>query len=163
MNRSRKALTALVTFGLVVGLTSCAQEEKLTFTSNITSAERVIYQVGPQTEHSYGWNRLTGLTSVAGLPAEVEMLGNVDYKSGSGPFFGFITLTIADGSQLAMRMDGKAVLNETTKDTRFESPLEIIGGTGRWVKATGKGEFTGNRRGALGSEVELSVGVTIKE
>ena len=159
----RKTLVIATVWGLAIGVAGCAQEEKLTFTSTITSIERVIYQVGPQTEYTYGWNRFTGKTSVAGLPAEVEMLGNVDYKSGDGPFFGFITLTIADGSQLAMRMDGKATLNETTNDTRFESPLEIIGGTGRWAKATGKGEFTGNRRGALGSDVELSVGVTIKE
>jgi hypothetical protein len=163
VKRSSRAVVAASLIALAVGVAGCAQEEKLSFTSQITSTERVLYQVGPETEYTYGWNRLTGQTSVAGLPAEVEMLGNVDYKSGNGPFFGFITLTIADGSQLAMRMDGKAVLNETTSDTRFEAPLEVIGGTGRWVKATGKGEFTGNRRGALGSEVELSVGVTIKQ
>jgi hypothetical protein len=163
VKRSSRAVVAAALIALAIGVAGCAQEEKLTFTSQITSIERVLYQVGPETEHTYGWNRFTGQTSVAGLPAEVEMLGNVDYKSGDGPFFGFITLTIADGSQLAMRMDGKAILNETTNDTRFESPLEVIGGTGRWAKVTGKGEFTGNRRGALGSEVELSVGVTIKE
>lgn len=145
----------------MVGLSGCAKEEKLSFTSNITSIERVLNQVGPKTEHTYGWNRFTGQTSIAGLPAEIEMLGNVDYTSGNGPFFGFITLKIADGSQLAMRMDGKAKLNTTTNDTRFESPLVVIGGTGRWANAKGKGEFTGNRRGALGDDVELSIGLTL--
>ena len=45
----------------------------------------------------------------------------------------------------------------------FRSKLEVIGGTGKWVKASGKGELTGNRRGALGSPVEMSVGLVVKE
>jgi len=91
------------------------------------------------------------------------MLGTVDYKSGDGEFFGFITVVAADGSQLGIRMDGQAKLNTSTNDTRFDAKLEVIGGTGKWANASGKGEFTGNRRGALGSPVEMSVGLEVKE
>jgi hypothetical protein len=154
----------VVALGLVVLATSaCAQQEQIQFSSELTSVERVLYQVGPDTEKTYGWNRFTGTTTIAGQPAEIEFLGNVDYKSGNGPFYGFITVIATDGSQLALRVDGEAKLNTSTNDTRFDAKLEVIGGTGKWVKSSGKGEFTGNRRGALGSPVEMSVGLEVKE
>ena len=160
---TRSALAIFVLGVAAVALAGCAQQEQIQFSSQLTSIERVLNQVGPETEKTYGWNRFTGTTTIAGQPAEVEMLGSVDYKSGDGEFFGFITVVAADGSQLGIRMDGQAKLNTSTNDTRFDAKLEVIGGTGKWANASGKGEFTGNRRGALGSPVEMSVGLEVKE
>ena len=159
----RLVLALFATGAAALALAGCAQQEQIQFSSQLTSVERVLYQVGPETEVTYGWNRFTGTTTIAGQPAEVEMLGNVDYKSGDGEFFGFITVTAADGSQLGIRMDGQAKLNTNTDDTRFDAKLEVLGGTGKWARARGTGEFSGNRRGALGRPVEMSVGLEVRE
>ena len=55
-------------------------------------------RVAAETENLYGWNQLTGTAQVDGAAVEIEMLGNVDYRNGSGEFFGFITFTFSDGA-----------------------------------------------------------------
>lgn len=100
----------------------------------------------------YGRNLLSGTATTTGGAVSVEMIGNVDYTDGSGPFFGFITFTWPDGSILSTSMDGGAQ-PASGGATTFASRLTIIGGTGRYADATGTGVFRGNRTGAVGSPV----------
>ena len=93
-----------------------------------------------------------GSASVSGGAVDVEMIGNVDYTNGTGPFFGFVTFTWPDGSILSTTMDGGA---QPASDgaTSFAASLTVIGGTGRYANATGSGSFRGSRTGVVGSPV----------
>ena len=79
-----------------------------------------LYQVGPANQTVYGWNRLTCTTRVGGETVDVELLGSVDYVNGSGDFFGFVTITFADGSSLGVRLtEGHAEAATDTTDATF--------------------------------------------
>lgn len=131
----------------------------------LTSAQRIIRQVGPASTLNYGWNELVGPTTVDGAPAQVQMLGNVDYENGTGPFFGFVTLEFATGDVLALRMDGQATQSpgaQGSTDSSFQAELTVIGGSGAYVGATGgRGTFTGSRSAELGGQVTGSMTVTV--
>lgn len=79
------------------------------------------------------------------------MLGSVNYKSGDGPFSGFITFTFADGSTLGVAMQGATKASADTKNASFISTLGVIGGTGRFADVSGVGTFVGSRTAALGT------------
>lgn len=108
-----------------------------------------------------GTNRLTGTATLNGDPIDVEVLANVAYHNGSGPFFGFIDITLPDDSILSMRMDGTAARDSEGK-TVFEAKLEVVGGTGVYENTTGRGTFTGFRNAALGSPVHLDISAAVK-
>ena len=63
----------------------------------------MLEQVGRGGVKTYGWNELTGTVSTA-TPGDVQiqLLGNVDYVNGSGPFFGFVTLKFVPLSTLGL-------------------------------------------------------------
>ncbi len=125
--------------------------------TTLTSDSRVLHQVGAGDAATYGWNRLLGTATLDGQPVGVEMLANVNYLNGSGPFFGFITFTFADGSTLGVSMQGQAtVAGAGSTDTSFASTLGVIGGTGTYVNDTGYGTFTGARTAALGGQVSAT-------
>jgi hypothetical protein len=124
----------------------------LHLTTNLASQTRTLLNAGPQGSITYGWNRLTGTATLDGKPVAVEMLGNVNYKAGNGPFFGFITFTFDDKSTLAVSMQGQAVQSPDGAST-VAATLGIFGGTGRNEKATGTGTFIGSRPAAVGATV----------
>src|SRR5690606_3642761 len=110
----------------------------------------------------YGWNLLVGETAIDGETVEVEMLGNVSYREGSGPFFGFVTLTFPDGSTIGLRMDnGEAKANAGTQ-THFTAKLTVLGGTGRYLDVKGSGRWEGGRDTAVGSEVHMDVRLKLR-
>ncbi len=121
--------------------------------TTLTSQSRTLHQVGADGEKTYGWNLLTGTSSLDDQPVSVEMLASVNYVSGSGQFSGFITFTYADGSTLGVSMQGSARLDSATGDTAFVATLGVIGGTGTYAATTGTGVFTGSRTSALGGDV----------
>jgi hypothetical protein len=126
-----------------------------TITVRIASQESRLAKVGPDERSVYGWNRLVGDTQHDGDAVTVEMLGNVDYLRGSGPFFGFVTFTYADGSTVALRMtNGRARAATDTTNAIVSSSLRVVGGTGRYENVTGTGTFTGERKDALGGAVD---------
>ena len=122
-------------------------------TTSLTSQDRRLSSVGPNGSSVYGWNRLTGTASLGGQDVGVDMLGNVNYKAGNGPFSGFITFTFADGSTLGVAMQGATKGSADTRNATFISTLGVIGGTGRFAEATGVGTFVGSRTAALGTAV----------
>ena len=133
--------------------TSSVPTTTLQLSTPLTSASKILHAVGTAT--TYGWNQLIGTSTNSGQSVGVEMLGNVAYVSGVGPFFGFVTYTWPDGSTLGVQMNGsaKAGANGTTL---FSSPLTVLGGTGRYATAKGTGTFTGSRSGVVGSPVEAT-------
>ena len=121
--------------------------------SVLASQARTLYQVGPGSESTYGWNRLTGTSTLNGQPVSIEMLATVDYTKGNGPFNGVITFTFADGSTLGVSMVGLTTAQPNGTDASFASTLGVIGGTGKYVNSAGSGVFTGTRSAALGTDV----------
>lgn len=108
-----------------------------------------------------GTNRLTGTATLNGETVDVEILANVAYHNGSDPFFGFIDVTLPDDSILSMHMEGTAS-RDAAGVTAFEADLAVVGGTGVYENATGKGTFTGSRSAALGSPVHLDVRANVQ-
>jgi hypothetical protein len=122
----------------------------LHLTAPLASQARTLITAGSVV---YGWNRLTGTAMLDGKPVSVEMLGNVNYKGGNGPFFGFITFTFDDRSTLAVSMQGQAVQSPSGAST-VVATLAVFGGTGRYERATGTGTFVGARPAAVGATVD---------
>jgi quercetin dioxygenase-like cupin family protein len=122
----------------------------------LVSQSRTLHSAGAAGSITYGWNMLAGTSAVNAQPVALEMLASVDYVSGSGPFSGFVTFTFADGSTLAVRMQGLATANADGTVTTFSSTLGVVGGTGTYASAAGSGTFTGERRTALGGNVDAT-------
>lgn len=155
-------LTALLATGAPLSspLGSAAEGTPLTLRSELTSQMTQLTSVGADASVTYGWNRLTGTATDPSGPVAVELLGNVAYDRGVGPFFGFITFTFADGSVLGTQVQGVATKDEDGV-TRFASTLGVLDGSGRYVGATGTGTFTGTRDAALGEPVRATFDLTI--
>jgi quercetin dioxygenase-like cupin family protein len=131
----------------------------LEVTADLVSQSRTLHTAGADGSVTYGWNQLVGTATVDGQPVGVEMLGNVSYVKGSGPIFGFVTFTFADGSTLGVQFDGTATA--TSDETTFAATLGVVGGTGKYASATGTGVFTGSRKAALGTTVAAKFDLTI--
>jgi quercetin dioxygenase-like cupin family protein len=129
--------------------------------TDLESQSRTLRTVGADASVTYGWNQLTGTATVDGQPVGVEMLGNVSYVQGSGPIFGFVTYTFADGSTLGVQFQGEGTAAANGTDTSFAATLGVLGGTGRYASATGTGIFNGSRTAALGSTVSSTFDLTI--
>jgi hypothetical protein len=129
----------------------------LTFPVTFTSAGTTLGSVPGG--HTYGWNDLQGTTKWGNQAAKVQFLGVVNYTNGSGPFGGFITVTRADGTQLAFSADGMAItpINEAgTADAQFSGTVTVIGGSGAYQGSTGFGTMKGARKASLGGKVQLT-------
>ena len=129
---------------------------RLHLETTLTSQSRTLHDAGADGDKTYGWNQLTGASSLDDQPVDVEMLASVDYVDGSGPFFGFLTFTFADGSTLGFAMQGSAQLDSAADETTFVSTLTVIGGTGTYAATTGSGVFSGRRTAELGGDVAAS-------
>jgi hypothetical protein len=130
-----------------------ATGETMKLETTLSSQSRTLYQTGPANESTYGWNRLTGASTLNGQPVSIEMLATVDYTKGNGPFSGVVTFTFADGSTLGVSMVGTTTAQPNGTDASFASTLGVIGGTGQYVNTTGSGIFSGTRSAALGTDV----------
>ena len=124
--------------------------------STLRSQASVLTKVGVDDTRTYGWNDLVGTTTTDLGTFEVRLLASVDYESGNGPFFGFLTLTAANGDRIAMRMDGDAKVRDDGSTT-VVSALKVIDGSGQYVGSAGTGRFIGSRAAQLGSPVEIEL------
>ncbi len=129
--------------------------------AELESQSRNLHTVGADGSVTYGWNQLVGTATVDGQAVGVELLGNVSYVKGSGPIFGFVTYTFADGSTLGVQFQGAATATANGDETSFAATLGVLGGTGRYATATGSGVFTGSRKAALGTTVSATFDLTI--
>ena len=106
-----------------------------------------------------GNGRLTGNTTIDGAPADAELLAQVNYDQGSGPFTGFWTFTFGDGSDLVLAYSGTAT--KTGDDTSIVGDLTVFGGTGSYASVTGGGTLRGERTVALGGDVDYRFSLTL--
>lgn len=115
-------------------------------------ADQFFRTTGAAGERRYGNGRLTGTTTIDGRPAQAELLAQVDYVDGSGPFVGFWTFTLGDASSLVLSYAGEATRSGT--DTMITGDLRVLGGTGTFATATGGGTLRGERTTQLGGDVD---------
>lgn len=156
-------ITALLQTGapLATPAGTGATGTSLRLTADLESQSKTTNSVGANGADVYGWNRLTGTATLNGQPVAVELLGNVDYTTGAGPFSGFVTFTFPDGSLLGVRMQGVATKSADGNTTTFAATLGVISGTGTYATATGTGTFTGSRDGTLGTAVSSTFDLTL--
>lgn len=124
-------------------------------------SQSILEQVGRGGEITYGWNQLTGTASTQSGDVQVTILGNVEYRNGSGPFFGFVTLEFASLSTLGLRIEGTAKkLDDGT--TNLTAKLRVVGGNAAFTGATGKGTFKGSRQAEVGSPIVITFDLRVK-
>lgn len=132
--------------------------ERIAFSAGFTSQNTSLTELPGG--HKYGWNDLTAVATINGQAATIRFQGAVDYINGSGPFDGFITITFADNTQLAVVADGDALVTDSGT-TDFTGRINTIGGTGKYQGVKGIGTMRGSRSGELGAPVSLSFRLTL--
>lgn len=140
-----------------LGVGANAETVKVTMSSKANT----LYEIGADGSQTYGQNILVGEAKVLGESAQVEILGNVDYTKGSGPFFGFLSVRWSDGSSVAFRMDGQAKRG-TDGSSALRAALRHIGGSGRYVDSNAAAKFTGSRAAAVGSPITIELTLDVK-
>ena len=161
-------LAGLVASVLVVAsAVACSREAAnvvpIRFEVSLTSVAKDLYKVGPNDSIVYGRNLLEGDALIDGEAVHVEMFGHVEYVNGGGDFDGPVTLTFEDGSLLGFDMvNGVATARTDTSDARFSALIRIIGGTGRFLNASGRGTLHGRRNDALGGVVEMTFEMNVQ-
>ena len=116
--------------------------------------------------YTYGGNFLTSATKIDGKRGKIEFLGVVNYKDGSGPFGGFVTVTLDNGSILGLAVDDQGLSLAKglgTTDARFGGSIIVNSGTGNFKKAQGIGTMTGSRASTLGSPVAMKFNLILKK
>jgi hypothetical protein len=168
MHRFRRVLVASAVVVGVVALGSAPlpagdndDPNRISFPVTLTSQQSILEQVGRGGEQTYGWNELTGTATTDSGDVQVQMLGNVEYVEGSGPFFGFVTLRFASMSTLGLRMQGTATVKDDGS-TDLKAKLRVIGGNAAMTGAKGKGRFTGERPAELGGAIEITITVRLR-
>ncbi len=113
--------------------------------------------VGFEGSVRYGIFRIAGAgADGAGLPVQVVALGTLGYRSGSGPFAGFLVLDYGDGNALYCRYQGHTT-ELSVDSTRILGRLEVIAGTGRFDGLRGEGQVQARRGGPVGSTQLTSI------
>jgi hypothetical protein len=167
MHRFPRVLVASVVVVGVVALGAAPlsaggdDPNRISFPVTLTSQQSILEEVGRGGEQTYGWNELTGTAATDSGDVQVQMLGNVEYTEGSGPFFGFVTLRFASLSTLGLRMQGTATVRDDGS-TDLKAKLRVIGGNAAMTGARGKGRFTGERPAELGSPIEITITVRLR-
>jgi hypothetical protein len=162
-NLLRVLVVGVLGLAVVAGPVSAKDSKvtKISFTVSLTSTQRVLHMVGRGGEITYGFNQLDGTAFTPSGNVAVEILGNVEYTKGSGPFFGFVTLKFASLSTLGLHMEGTATLRKDGT-TALKAKLRVIGGNAAFTGASGTGSFTGERKAALGSPIQITVTINVR-
>jgi len=158
------AVIAILSLGFIAPASAAPKGEKIVFLTEFVSEETTLNTLPGG--YTYGWNYLTSATKIDGKPGKVEFLGVVNYTDGSGPFGGFVTVTLDNGSILGLAVDGQGLSlakGGGTADARFGGSITVISGSGDFKKAQGIGTMTGSRASTLGSPVAMKFNVILKK
>ena len=158
------AMIAVLSLGFIAPVNAAPKGEKVVFLTKFVSEETTL-NVLPG-GYTYGWNYLTSATKIDDKPGKVQFLGVVNYKNGSGPFGGFVTVTLDNGSILGLAVDGQGLSlaeGSGTADARFGGSVRVISGTGDFKRARGMGTMTGSRASTLGSPVVMKFNLILKK
>jgi hypothetical protein len=132
----------------------------LTFTTQLRSVDSIIRTLPGGV--TYGRNHLRGRTTWNNRHANIDFLAIVEYVNGSGPFYGVVTVTRADGSSIVFSANGRSIsAGVGTTDARFTGQATVLGGSGAFAGATGTGTMTGFRKAALGGQVRMTFRLTV--
>ncbi|MFM2124173.1 MAG: hypothetical protein RL328_624, partial [Acidobacteriota bacterium] len=101
--------------------------------------------------------RLTGQSQ----GTSVELLAALEYYDGSGPFSGYVNLTLPDGSRLFCRYSGRAQLNNKGI-TLIDGRLQVFLGTGPYAGVRGEGTLRATRNGPVASLLITSIELHIQ-
>lgn len=111
---------------------------------------------------TYGSNHLRGRTTWNNRHANIDFLAIVEYVDGTGPFYGVVTVTRADGSSIVFSANGRSIsVGVGTTDARFTGEATVLGGSGAFAGATGTGTLIGSRKAALGGQVRMTFRLTV--
>jgi hypothetical protein len=165
--RQTRALAAALSVAsllAVVGTAAPAAAQStsaIDVTVTLTSKQTVLTQVGRGGAVTYGWNQLSGSATTPSGPTAVDILGNVNYTNGSGPFFGFLSMHFASQSTVAFLMQGRAA-KQPDGSTKLKASLTVIDGNAAFTGAKGSGAFTGSRAAALGSPIVITIKAKVR-
>jgi hypothetical protein len=122
---------------------SNSASEGLNFVRTIDKGDQAI---------QYGTLVFEGPGNFADQSIETELLAYLSYVNGAGPAGGYLTITTADGDELAFSLS----LTATNENDRVElsGRFDVISGTGRFAGVTGSGTGSGVRDATVGSSVQ---------
>src|SRR5262245_10243951 len=129
----------------------------VTTTGAAQPGDTTFYTLG---QKQFGVGRIASIVDIDGEQVTFEVLVSLEYTDGSGPFTGFVSLLWPNGDAVACRYQGVVVRDEAG-DSRWDSILHVIDGSGSLIGATGGGTLSGFRSAALGGSVEYAVDLTI--
>lgn len=126
------------------------------FSTTFSARDRTQRAVGARLEKTYGWSEYTGRTRFLDDRFDAEMLVANDFVKGNGTFEGFVTLESPTG-QIGLRITGVAAPGAQGDGSAYSGETEVIGGTGAYVTLAGRGRFTGQRTGEVGTSIDVDV------
>src|SRR5262245_19178129 len=129
----------------------------VTTTGAAQPGDTTFYTLG---QKQFGVGRIASIVDIDGEQVTFEVLVSLEYTDGSGPFTGFVSLLWPNGDAVACRYDG-VVMRDEAGDSRWNSMLHVIDGSGSLIGATGGGTLSGFRSAALGGSVEYTVDLNI--
>lgn len=109
-----------------------------------------------------GFGRMEAGASAYGKAVRVELLRHIEYRRGSGPLAGFFTLSWERGDVLALRYRGETFQSPDGTAT-IDGTLEVVGGVGKYARATGHGVVHGFRSGRVGNAVVYTLHVEVEQ
>lgn len=150
---------------LVAPLAACGSDRsrsEMVFGFDLESVEKRLHKVGADEQILYGWNHLRAEAEFEGSAIDIELQAGVEYVNGAGRCDGRFTLRFPDESVLALAfIDCEAFTKSEVSGARFASRVRVIGGSGRFVDASGSGSFTGERREEIGGVVRSRLALEI--
>jgi hypothetical protein len=167
--RRTVSVTAALALGSLLALAGAAAPvaaqsgptSTIDVTVTLSSKQTVLTQVGRGGAITYGWNQLSGSASTPSGPTTVDILGNVNYTNGSGPYFGFLSMHFASQSTVGFLMQGRAT-KQPDGSTKLKATLTVIDGNAAFTGARGSGTFTGSRAAQLGSPIVITIKAKVR-
>jgi hypothetical protein len=120
----------------------------------------ITYGIGRLMADSTDIDHTTG--AYAAKVANVELLADLEYLKGDGPFTGFINLTAEDGSVIGMRYWGAARLHQDGSTT-VRGAVEVIASSGEFAGMQGEGRVRGSRTGKVGAPLLTTITLTLQQ
>lgn len=151
-------LIALMNF---VALGAPAPRQHLQFSTTFSSKPNGSFLTGIflrfVDQEQFGNAHLSSDVLIDGQQVHADLAARLEYQNGTGPFNGFITLTWTNGDTLATRYVGGAERN-ADGSTTVTGTLAVIGGEGKYARASGRGTVLGYRdRPEVGNPVTYNV------
>lgn len=158
MTTLRRAALALVVLLAATG----ARADQLDWTMRLTLDHATASVADAEAKRNVGMMNVSGPATVAGEEAEATVLVLYDYANGTGPWQAYMTVTFADGSVLTTYASGLTVADDQGLNSRFEGPMVVIAGTGRFDGAHGAGSMKGQRAEAVGDHVQVDYTLSLR-